>query len=442
MTLIETTKPPRIRIELLTTLDCPHAARQEQILRDALVAEGYGPQIERAYVSDLDNAAGLGFHGSPTVRIDGRDVVAPTQDLPINVGCRLYDQPDGRREGVVPAEAIRAEIARVRERHEEAEAVRVHVRDLPSRISRALFLWASRRRALAALATAFPLTRSMVRRFIAGNTLTEVLPVLDHIHEQGMTWTVDVLGESVDSEEAATAAADHYIETLDALAEHGLEANVSLKLTQMGLEIGRDFCRQNVGRVIERARQVGAFVRIDMEDHTKTGVTLDMVRELHGRHPEVGAVIQSYLRRSEEDVADLIERRIRVRLCKGAYDEPASVAFRTREEVDDSYRNLMERLLLDGRYPALATHDDRLIEHALRFVADNSIPPDRYEFQMLYGVRRDLQERLVAAGQTVRVYVPYGTQWWPYYMRRLAERPQNLVFILGSVLREGRRAPN
>jgi proline dehydrogenase len=266
-----------------------------------------------------------------------------------------------------------------------------------------------------------------------------VLPVLERIHEQGMTWTVDVLGESVDSEQSATAAADRYIETLDALAQRGLEANVSLKLTQMGLEIDRDFCVQNVGRVVERARQIGAFVRVDMEDHTKTEVTLQIVRELHQRHLEVGAVIQSYLRRSEADVADLIKRRIRVRLCKGAYDEPATVAFRTREEVDESYRQLMERLLLEGRYPALATHDDQLIDHALRFVAEHSIPPDRYEFQMLFGVRRDLQERLVATGQTVRVYVPYGTEWWPYYMRRLAERPQNLVFILGSVLREGRR---
>ena len=439
MTVTPNARPPRVRVELLTTLDCPHAERQAQILRSALAEEGYAPVYDRVYVSDLDNAAGLGFHGSPTVRIDGRDVLPTPTDLPINVGCRLYPQPGGVTDGVVPAEAIHAEIGRVRERHEQAEAARVHVRDLPSRISRGLFLWASRRRLLAALATAFPLTRSMVRRFVAGNTLAEVLPVLQHIREQGMTWTVDVLGESVDSEESARAAADRYIETLDALAEGGLEANVSLKLTQMGLEIDRDFCLQNVGRVVEKARQIGAFVRIDMEDHSKTDVTLQMVRELHARHPEVGAVIQSYLRRSESDIADLVEQRIRVRLCKGAYDEPAKVAFRTRDEVDDSYRRLMERLLLEGRYPALATHDDRLIDHALQFIAENQIPPDRYEFQMLYGVRRDLQERLVTAGQTVRVYVPYGTEWWPYYMRRLAERPQNLIFILGSVLREGRR---
>jgi proline dehydrogenase len=273
---------------------------------------------------------------------------------------------------------------------------------------------------------------------VPGDTLSHALTAVERVREQGMTWTVDVLGESVSSREAAIASADRYIETLDSLAERGLDANVSLKLTQMGLDIDRDFCHDNVARVIARAREVGAFVRIDMEDHTRTELTLDFVRSYQGLHREVGAVIQSYLRRSSADVAQLNAEQIRVRLCKGAYDEPAEVAFVSKDEVDDSYRRLMERLLLDGRYPALATHDDRLIDHALRFVAEHGIGPERYEFQMLYGIRRDLQERLVEMGQTVRVYLPYGTQWFPYYMRRLAERPQNVLFILGSVLREGR----
>jgi proline dehydrogenase len=435
----EPVRTRKLRIELLATFHCPHAARAEQILREVLAAEGDTSDIDRVYVNDLDHAAGLGFHGSPTIRVDGRDVVPVPADLPINVGCRIYEQPGGRVDGVVPEEAIRAAIERRRAEQRDAEAARFDLRDVPGRISRALFLWASRRRALAALATAFPLTRRMVRRFVAGDTLTETLAVLERIRDQGMTWTVDVLGESVGSEEMATAAADHYIETLDALAARGLEANVSLKLTQMGLEIDRDFCFRNVSRVVARAREIGAFVRVDMEDHTKTDVTLEMVRRLHAQYAEAGAVIQSYLRRSESDVADLNARQIRVRLCKGAYDEPAEVAFTTREEVDENYRRLMEQLLLHGRYPALATHDDRLIDDALRFVAEHGIPSDYYEFQMLYGVRRDLQERLVASGQTVRVYVPYGTEWYPYYMRRLAERPQNVLFILGSVLREGRR---
>ena len=428
----------RLRVELLATLDCPHAERAEEILRAALWRDGYEPRVDRIYISNLDHAAGLGFRGSPTVRIDGVDVVPAAANMPISLSCRIYAQPDGRMDGVVPADTILADLARRREDAAAAEAAKTHIRDLPGRISRALFLWASRRKFLGRMATAFPLTRMMVKRFVAGFELSDALQALDGVRSHGMTWTLDVLGESVSTREAATAAADRYLEALDALAQHGLDANVSLKLTQMGLDIDHDFCIENVSRVINRAKEIGAFVRIDMEDHTKTQVTLDTVRQLHGIHHEVGAVIQSYLRRSADDVEGLIKDQIRVRLCKGAYDEPAEVAYRTREEVDDSYVRLMERLLVDGRYPAIATHDDRIVDRALEFVVENGISPDRYEFQMLFGVRRDLQERLVLAGQTVRVYVPYGTQWYPYYMRRLAERPQNVLFILGSVLREGR----
>lgn len=427
-----------MRVELLVTPDCPHLERTEEGARLALADNGHSPNIERVYVNDLDNAAGLGFHGSPTLRIDGRDVVPPPVADPIHLGCRLYRQPDGTLAGVIPAETIAAEVARRRERAAAEAAGRTRVGDLPARVSRAFFLWASQRRILGALATAFPLTRRMVRRFVPGERLDDALATLDTLRDQGMRWTVDVLGESVHSELMATAAADRYIQTLDALTDHGLEANVSVKLTQMGLAIDRDFCLANVGRIVARAREVGAFVRIDMEDHTKTEVTLEIVRTLHAGYQGVGAVIQSYLRRSAADVAALISEGIRVRLCKGAYDEPASVAFRTREEVDNSYVALMERLLADGNYAALATHDDALVERALAFAGRNDIPTARYEFQMLYGIRRDLQERLVDAGQTVRVYVPYGSQWFPYYMRRLGERPQNVISILVSVLNEGR----
>ncbi len=428
-----------MRVELLTTLNCPHADRAEEVLRDALVSSnGRVVSVDRVYVSDLDMAAGLGFRGSPTIRIDDRDVVPTPPGYPINLGCRLYAQPDGTLAGVVPAETITAEIARREDAAVLAEASRTHLSDIPGKVSRALFLWASQRRSLGWLATAFPLTRRMVRRFVPGDQLADALRTLDSLAAQGMRWTVDVLGESVKSREMATAAADRYLETLDALAERGLEANVSLKLTQMGLDVDRDFCLENVRRIVLRAKEVGAFVRIDMEDHTKTEVTLGIVRALHKDHAEVGAVIQSYLHRSAADVQALIDEQIRVRLCKGAYDEPATVAMRSREEVDRSYVELMERLLREGRYPALATHDERLVDQALEFVARNEIGPERYEFQMLYGIRRDLQERLVAQGQTVRVYVPYGSQWFPYYMRRLAERPQNVISILVSVLRERR----
>ncbi|MEO6349270.1 MAG: proline dehydrogenase family protein [Candidatus Limnocylindrales bacterium] len=428
----------QLRVELLATPDCPHAERAERILRETLSVDGHEPHVNRIYVQDIDHAAGLGFRGSPTIRIDGRDVVPVSTDVPVHLGCRLYRQPDGRLDGVVASETIAGFIASRMRAAEQAEAEKTSVREVPGKLSRAFFLWASRRRVLGRFATAFPLTRAMVRRFVAGEKLSDALDALGSIREQGMTWTLDVLGESVDSRESAIAAADRYIEALDALAERGLEANVSLKLTQMGLEIDHDFCVENVARVVGRARDIGAFVRIDMEDHTKTETTLEVVRTLHTDYPEVGAVIQSYLRRSADDIGRLNGDQIRVRLCKGAYDEPASVAFRSRDEVDRSYIELMEMLLTGGRYPGLATHDEKLVDHALDFVQRNDIGPDKYEFQMLYGIRRDLQERLVRMGQTVRVYVPYGTQWYPYYMRRLAERPQNVLFIVGSLLSEGR----
>jgi proline dehydrogenase len=427
-----------VRVELLATPDCPHAERAEEIARSALAQNGRTPAIERVYIGDLDDAAGLGFHGSPTLRIDGRDVVKPPPELPINLGCRLYRQPDGSLDGVIPAETINAELERRREAEALERAARPHLSQLPSKTSRAFFLWASRRRALARLATAIPLTRRMVRRFVAGDTLADALVALEALRDQGMHWTVDVLGESVGSREMAAASADRYIATLDALASRGLEANVSLKLTQMGLEIDPGFCLDNVRRIVLRARDIGGFVRVDMEDHAKTDKTLDVARALHDEYADVGVVIQSYLRRSAADIDTLIDEQIRVRLCKGAYDEPSTVAFASKEEVDDNYRALMERLLLGGRYPALATHDERLIEHAIAFAREHEIGPERFEFQMLYGVRRDLHERLVADGWTVRIYVPYGTQWYPYYMRRMAERPQNVFFILFSVLNEGR----
>jgi proline dehydrogenase len=426
-----------MRVELLVTPDCPHAERAEAIVRAALTSDGREPVVERILVGDLDHAAGLGFHGSPTIRIDGRDVAA-TPDLPINLGCRLYAQPDGTLSGTVPAEAIVAAVEDSRQRAADARAARPRLRDVPARLSRALFLWASRRHGLARLATALPLTRGMVRRFVAGDRLEDALAVLERLHAGGLRWTVDVLGESVASREMAATAADGYLATLDALAERRLEANVSLKLTQMGLDIDADFCRQNVARIVDRAREIGAFVRIDMEDHSRTDATLAIARRLHAGYHDVGVVIQSYLRRSADDVEQLIRERVRVRLCKGAYDEPATVAFVTRAEVDASFARLAERLLADGRYPAIATHDEALIDDVIRFAAANGINPDRFEFQMLHGVRRDLQEGLVAAGFTVRVYVPYGAQWYPYFLRRLAERPANVLFVLRTLVRERR----
>ena len=321
-------------------------------------------------------------------------------------------------------------------------AVAAAIRGLPERTMRSLILSLSRRRSLGRLATRAPVARSMVRRFVSGETLDEALPALERIHAAGLHTTVDVLGESVDSVEAAAAAADRYLVLLDAIADRGLDPNVSMKLTQMGLDIGYDACRSNVERVFRRAAERGAFVRIDMEDHAKTDATLGLWREVRDMNPASGVVIQAALRRSATDVDGLIAERARVRLCKGAYKEPAAVAYQQKAEVDRAYATLMERLLRAGEYPALATHDERLIRGRPTFAEREGIGPERFEFQMLYGVRRDLQDRLVRDGWTVRVYVPFGREWYPYFMRRLAERPANVAFILRSVLREGRgRSP-
>jgi proline dehydrogenase len=281
----------------------------------------------------------------------------------------------------------------------------------------------------------------MVSRFVAGETLPPALAALERLREAGFRTTVDALGEAVTTRAAAEAAADEYLETLHALAERGLDRNVSVKLSQMGLAIDPDLCRANLTRILERAAATGTFVRIDMEDHSTTDATLAIWRELrpiNSGRGDSGVVIQSALRRSPADVEALIGEAARVRLCKGAYVEPPSVAYPDKPDVDAAYVALMERLLIDGTSPALATHDERIIARAVAFTRERGIAPDRFEFQMLYGVRRDLQDRLVKAGFGVRVYVPFGTQWYPYFMRRLAERPANVAFLLRNILRERR----
>jgi proline dehydrogenase len=321
----------------------------------------------------------------------------------------------------------------------ESRGIGDAVRAAPERALRSTLLALSRRRVLGRVATATPLTRPLVDRFVAGQTLAEALPRLRRLTDAGFHSTVDVLGESVTSAEEANAAGDRYVETLDALAASGLDRNVSLKPSQMGLAIDPALARATVGRIVTHAASLDAFVRIDMEDSSMTDATLDLHRGLWSAHRNVGVVIQAALRRSAGDIEDLIASGVRVRLCKGAYKEPASVAFETRAEVDASYAALMERLLRDGVYPALATHDERLVRRAIAFARREGIGKDRFEFQMLYGVRRDLQDRLLAAGYAVRIYVPFGREWYPYFMRRLAERPANVAFVLRSVLGERSR---
>jgi proline dehydrogenase len=319
------------------------------------------------------------------------------------------------------------------------------VGDAAERAMRSTLLMLSHRRSLGRLATRVPVTRSMVRRFISGETLAEVLPAIEKLHATGMRTTVDVLGESVTRAEEARAAAGRYVETLEALASRGLDLNVSLKPTQMGLAIDPALARESIGRIVARANESGAFIRIDMEDHTTTDATLALWRDVRpagwaAGGADVGIVIQSALRRSGDDIESIIAEGGRVRLCKGAYKEPATVAFGEKPDVDAAYERLMLRLMRAGRYPALATHDERLIKRATDVATAEGIGRDAFEFQMLFGIRRDLQEQLVAAGWTVRVYVPYGAQWYPYFMRRLAERPANVSFLLRNVWRDRGRA--
>jgi proline dehydrogenase len=277
--------------------------------------------------------------------------------------------------------------------------------------------------------------RSMARRFVAGEELSDAIAVVRQINRRGMTATLDHLGENVSSPSEAAAAADDYCRALEAIAQSGVNSNVSVKLTHMGLDLGEDVAYRNTLRIVEAA--AGTFVRIDMESSEYVDRTLAVFRRLFDEHKNVGVVLQSALYRSEADAERLVELGARVRLVKGAYLEPPSVAYENKSDVDAAYVRLMQLLLLRGNYPAIATHDPRMIEATTRYALDAGIDRTRYEFQMLYGIRRDLQSSLVAQGYRMRVYVPYGTEWYPYLMRRMAERPANLMFVVGNIAREG-----
>jgi len=276
----------------------------------------------------------------------------------------------------------------------------------------------------------------LATRFVAGQTLEEALKVSRRLNAEGITVTLDHLGESVTSLEEAAAARDVYLGALAAIHDAGIEGNVSVKLTQFGLDFSYDQCRANVERLAGRAAELESFVRVDMESSQYTDRTLDLAMDLDEKYGTVGVVIQSYLHRSRDDVERLCARGVRVRLCKGAYLEPPGVAFQKKREVDANYVELMKLLLNKGRYPAFATHDEKIIEQTKAYVAAHGIAREAFEFQMLYGIRRNLQKRLVASGYRLRLYVPFGKAWYPYYMRRLAERPANVLFILRNLFRD------
>lgn len=280
--------------------------------------------------------------------------------------------------------------------------------------------------------------RKMASRFVAGETIDTALDAVAALNAKGITASLDLLGESVSGEAEARETGRQYLQILDRIAERRLDANVSVKLTALGQDISDPLGIEVVRQVLERAKQYGSFVRLDMESSAYTDRTLDTFEQsLYPDYREhVGVVLQSCLRRTLTDVERTIGLQCRVRICKGAYLEPPDVAFPAKADVDKNYVEAMHRLMERGRYPGLATHDEIIIAEAKRFAKEKGIGADRFEFQMLYGVRRDLQEQLVRDGYRVRVYVPFGTQWYPYLMRRLAERPANLAFMTGNILKE------
>jgi proline dehydrogenase len=305
---------------------------------------------------------------------------------------------------------------------------------------RRALLWLSERQSIFNFVRRNGLARSFASRFVAGETIATAVAAATELQGRGLTATLDLLGESVDDIADADRARDTYIEILRAMHAAGVEVNASVKLTQMGFDVDEVHCEANLRQILSVARELDGFVRIDMEASEYTQRTLDFHARLATEFaPHTGVVIQAALRRSTEDVEALVASATRVRLCKGAYLEPSAVAFPQKRDVDAHYVRMMERLLADGAYPGLATHDEVIIERAKGFINGHGIAADRFEFQMLYGVRRDLQEALVREGWRVRVYVPFGTQWYPYLMRRLAERPANIAFILGNVVKEATR---
>ena len=282
-----------------------------------------------------------------------------------------------------------------------------------------------------------PLSRRLTARFIAGSTLADGIRVLEQLASERISGTLDFLGENVTSLTEAARSKDCYLAALSEIERAGLPATVSIKLTQFGLDFSEDACRNNVAALVQRASEMNSRVEIDMESSEYTDRTLELVTRLQDQFGGyVRAVIQAYLYRSEADIRALSARNVPVRLCKGAYREPPNVAFPQRSEVDQNYVRLMKLLLDQGAYPAIASHDERIIREALRHIREQKIGPDRFEFQMLYGIRRDLQRELVAQGFQLRLYVPYGDAWYPYFMRRLAERPANLLFLAKNLLRK------
>jgi proline dehydrogenase len=305
--------------------------------------------------------------------------------------------------------------------------------------AKALFFALSRSTFLKGLASRYGMAHedSFARRFIAGETVEEAIAVARALQSRGLLLTLDYLGESVRTLDEASAATREYVRLIDVIVASGIERNISLKLTQLGVDIDRATCIDNMRRILEPGQRHGFFVRIDMENSTYTDVTMQVFETLwQQQYRNIGLALQAALHRTEQDVRRMNELGARVRLVKGAYKEPAAVALQQKSEVDAAFVRLTKLLIDQGVYPAIATHDEAILAETRDYARTHRIPPDRFEFQMLYGIRRDLQTSLTADGYRLRIYVPFGRQWFPYFMRRLGERPANVGFVVRAILNE------
>ncbi|MHB1938953.1 MAG: proline dehydrogenase family protein [Acidobacteriaceae bacterium] len=309
---------------------------------------------------------------------------------------------------------------------------------MSTNLLRSTLIALSQNKSLRSFAEQSRMGQKMSGRFIAGLQVSDALRVAETLNREGIPVSLDSLGENVSTEAAARRAAQIYHQLLDAIQQRRLQANISVKLTQMGMNLSPDIARRITGELVDHAAAADSFLRVDMEGSDLTQATIDMTRELHAmpNHAgRIGTVLQTYLYRCEEDVRVLLADRIRIRLCKGAYKEPPTLAFPDKQDVDANYLKLTKILLTSGVYHGLATHDEAIIRATKKFVEEEGIDKRSFEFQMLYGVRRDLQSSLVKEGYGMRVYVPFGTEWYPYFMRRLAERPANVLFIAKNLLK-------
>jgi len=300
---------------------------------------------------------------------------------------------------------------------------------------RAVLLKLSNSKGMARWVTSHKTARRMSQRFVAGESLDQAVAAARVCNSEGMRVSLDLLGESVTNISEAKAAREAYLAIFDRIAQEKLDGNVSMKLTQLGLDMDLGLCQGMVEEIAARATSYGNFVRVDMEASAYTQRTLDVVKRVRAKSPAIGVVVQSYLRRTESDVRDLLALGCRIRLCKGAYKEAADMAFPAKADVDANYVLLMKQLLVSGIYHGIATHDPKMISATEQFVTEKGIGKDKFEFQMLYGIRTDLQKDLVKRGYNLRVYIPYGKDWFPYFMRRLAERPANMMFFVKNLFR-------